>query len=526
MTSQKKTCPKCKRRNLVRNGGYGRRWVCIGPRPDRAVCYSTTNPDAPYRGQDGRAKEADRNPQFKVRTAQQKVFVITWAQNATPVHKGFLASLLTFCRHRDAQLIVVPGRYKNPTSQWTESQEGAEYWAEEVRPYLHNQRTALNKSLVLAADVKTQPTATSPTTGFEALTHGESCILGHPKVQLRTIPSPQNTLPKIVTTTGAITAPNYTDTRAGKIGAFHHAYGAVIVEVETSKRFHLRHINADDRGEFIDLEWHYQGERRRKAAPYLGLVFGDAHYRFADPAVVKATFGPGGMVERLNPEKLVWHDLLDAYAVTPHHERNPFIKLAKHRAALSDARREVEETVEWLRKLTGERESFVVASNHDDMLARWLMNADWRLDPENAEFYLETALHVARSAKVGAGGAEYLDAFQFWLERLKGDSNVTVLRRGESLTIGGAECGLHGDSGPNGSRGTVRNLRRLGVRVISGHGHSPAIEEGHYRTGTMTRLKLEYTHGPGSWLNTHCAVDALNKRHLLNVIDGRFTTMD
>jgi acyl-CoA synthetase (AMP-forming)/AMP-acid ligase II len=33
------------------------------------------------------------------------------------------------------------------------------------------------------------------------------------------------------------------------------------------------------------------------------------------------------------------------------------------------------------------------------MLARWIRNADWRYDAENAEFYLETALHMVRETK-------------------------------------------------------------------------------------------------------------------------------
>jgi hypothetical protein len=134
---------------------------------------------------------------------------------------------------------------------------------------------------------------------------------------------------------------------------------------------------------------------------------------------------------------------------------------------------------------------------------------------------------MVRSAKMGKGGAEYLDPFIYWADRLSreaGASNINPILRGRSLLIGGIECRMHGDKGPHGARGSVRNLSRLGVRVVSGHGHAPAIEEGHTRTGTMTYLNLEYNGGPSGWLNTHASIDAFGKPHLHHMIDGKFTT--
>ena len=449
--------------------------------------------------------------------------MFTWAQNATPVHDGAWGALQAFLRHNNAKLGVIPGRYLNPTSRWTESQQNAEQWASEVTPHLHNQRKKLNDNLVLVGDLKIQPTAVSPLTGIEGLTHGESSIVGHPKAQRKCVPTPQSSLPKILCTTGAITVANHTDSRAGKLGDFHHQLGAVVVEIQGSKVFHLRRISCRKDGAFIDLDTAYYPDGTvEPAPPYEALVLGDAHYRFADPAVVKATFGQGGLVDTINPQRIVWHDLLDAYSVTPHHQHNPITRIAKQRAGFDNAEREVRETVEWMIKLANGRESYVVASNHDDMLSRWVMREDWKADPENAQFYLETALHMVQSARMEASGAAYNDPFQYWVDKLKGDAPVTCLARNASLLINGVECGMHGDAGPGGARGSVKNLSRLGVKVISGHGHSPAEEEGHTRVGTMSYLDLEYVRGPDAWLNAHGAIDAFGKRHLFNIIAGSF----
>lgn len=450
-------------------------------------------------------------------------YLITSAQNATPVHEGFLAALQVAAKHLKAELVVIPFRYKNPTSIWSRKQDSEERWAPELEPFLFNVRRKLCSNLVLLGDVKVQPTASSPLTGFEALTGAESCILGHPKLQLRSVAAPSSRYPKILSTTGACTRRNYTDTKAGKLGAFHHFLGALVVEVD-ARQFRLYQVNADRvDGSFTHLDRHYTAAGHRPAPPALGLVMGDTHVRTTDRAVDQATFGPGGIVETLRPLVRVWHDLFDGYSVNPHHGGNPFIAQAKHRAGWGNAAEEVTAAVEFVRQRTppGTR-SVIVPSNHDDFLSRWVIATDWRQSPGNASFYLETAQAMLASVRMGPGGAEYADPFRYWVERLRGKAPIRCLAKDESFKLADVECGLHGHAGPDGARGTMKNLSRIGAKVISGHGHSPGIEEGHYRVGTSTPRSLEYTGGPSSWLNAHCITYATGKRSLLFVVDGRW----
>ncbi len=312
------TCPKCGTRSMKRGPKThsGKlRWVCYtGYGKDREMCYSTTNPDRAvhYPG------EPESKKQFSQKLKSQTI-VVTWAQNATPVHKGFLRALQSYCRSRKADLVVVPGRYKNPTSFFSESQVNAQWWEPSVVPYLLNQRTHLHRGLLLLGDIVVQPTANMPLMGFEGISHSESAIIGHPKLQMNVIPAPHQRLPKILTTTGAVTVSNYSDSKAGKKGDFHHIFGAVVVELDGA-HFHIRHLNARADGAFCDLDRiYYPDGSIAKAGPYKALVFGDTHVRFTDKDVTQATFGAEGLVECLNPKSLVFHDLLDAYAVNPYH---------------------------------------------------------------------------------------------------------------------------------------------------------------------------------------------------------------
>jgi len=130
---------------------------------------------------------------------------------------------------------------------------------------------------------------------------------------------------------------------------------------------------------------------------------------------------------------------------------------------------------------------------------------------------------MVRQAKSKDANAEKLSAFTYWVARILGSRpDVKCLANDESHVVAGIETGLHGDKGPNGARGSLKNLRRIGVKVIVGHSHSPGIDEGGYQNGTSTRLRLGYNSGPSSWLNAHTVIYGNGKRSLLNVINGRW----
>ncbi len=501
------------------------RWACRSGKRDangkRPYCYSTTDPDRPTRR--GRAPEPEPVLIYDPETSS-KVVIATWAQNATPAHKGFLKALKVLQKHRKADLRVTMGRYKNPTSFWPESQENAQWWAPELVPYLVNKRKNLNRNLQFLADIPIETTSSNPLGGLEALSHGESSIVGHPRVELRVIPTPHQKLPKILTTTGAVTVANYTETPRGKKGEFHHVLGAVLTELSDHGTFHLRHINARADGAFCDLDrTYYPDGRILPSGPYEACIFGDTHVRFTDPIVTRATFGRGGLVERLNPKLMVFHDLADHYAVNPHHDKKPFIAFAKYMAGYSTVEDEIREVATWIKKHAGKRQARIIASNHNDFLARWMNSHDWRTDPANAKFYAETLDYMLNNTRMGEFGAEVPDPFTYWMNKLLADSpNIKCLGRHEPLVVGGILLSLHGDEGANGARGSLAGFSRMGVKSVTGHSHKEGIQGGAMSVSTSTRTRLEYTGPISSSTQAHVGIDPFMKRHLYRVVDGRF----
>ena len=460
----------------------------------------------------GRSKPVE--PPMRRAIPKSKRYLITGAQNATPVHKGFWAALCVAAKALDAEIIVIPLRYRNPTSLWSASAQGDLTWAEEVLPHLFNGRLALNQNLRVLADVKTVPTASSPLTGMEGLTGRESCILGHTRLQFKTVAVPSGHQAKILTTTGACTVPNYTDSKAGKLGSFHHSLSALIVETD-GKFFALRQLLADKDGSFFDVA---DGEIRKfthtgieKHDRIQALNLGDVHVDNVDAKVVEAT---RDLIAATKPDYIVFNDLLDGESVNPHEKGDPFLALRKHSKHRHIVLAEVKRAIAFVANLTpADSVAIVVSSNHDDFLRRAIVSTDWRLErePENARFYLTTALAMLDSD---------ISPLAMWAEKL--GSSARFLRTDESFTLSGVELSLHGHQGPNGARGSAKNLSRIGTKSTIGHSHSPVIEAGCWQAGTMSRLRLGYNTGPSSWMQTHVIQYENGKRCLIHVIDGRW----
>lgn len=557
---QRRRCPNCGQNTLIKNGHTGsgkkQRWLCTGGdsrgrdnQNQRVVCYSTTNPDAPARKQDGKPKVQPRALFFRRALEGAKRVVITCAQNATPVHEPFWKALLGYCKTNNAELIVIPTRYKNPTSRWSASQANAEWWLDppEVdddgniinwgprQVFLYNQRKKLNENLILLGDIKTQPTAVNPLDGFEAITGKESGILGHTKVALKTVATPQGKLPKILATTGACTVPNYTDSRAGKLGEFHHSLGALVVEID-GPIFHMRQIGATKDGSFYEIARgalvKYSPEGQSGGETAEGLVMGDTHHAVTDKRVHNALFGKGGIVETFRPKKLFWHDLAEGVTINPHSRFNPFVGNAREASGNNDIEAEYRAALAYVLDNTPvATASYIVQSNHNDWLHDWIIETDWRKLRMtcNQAFYLKMAskLHEL-SGGLSPDEAERLDAFVVYAtDYLRniyttGNRTVNVLKYDDSVLVAGIECAMHGHLGPNGAKGTLKNLRRIGVKSVTGHEHSPGIDEGAWRVGVNTPLRRGYNPGPSGWLQTQCIIYPNGKRTLINIIEGEW----
>ena len=186
----------------------------------------------------------------------KKIFLITSAQNATPINDNLWANMKAYAKKIHADILVIPYRYKNPTSVFTAKQESDDWWDKNLHDHLTLNRHNLNNGIAVLSDIKIQPTSAQPLNGLEGMTGDHSCVVGHPRMELKTIPVMTGMKPKIMFTTGSCTKPNFTDSKQGKKGEFHYSLGFAIVEIVDNDTYFFRQVSATRTGEFIDLFYH------------------------------------------------------------------------------------------------------------------------------------------------------------------------------------------------------------------------------------------------------------------------------
>lgn len=519
----------------MRRGTTIRRYSCLneGSDPECKRRFTDNTKDTKRKGL---SEKPPVTPTKDALSTDTDVYIFTWSQNATEVHPGFWRALKGLRKHRKADLNVIQGRYRNPTGIKANETFSDLWWCKEVIPYMWDKREDICPAIQILGDIKVRPTAVNPLVGLETITGKQSGILGHPKLSMKVIPTPEGMPPKQLLTTGACTVANYSDSKAGKKGDFHHTLGATIVEVAPDGNFWMRQINATRDGSFIDKATKYNIDGTHEpAGRALALCLADWHSGMTDPEVVDATFGTesyaGSMVELLRPEKITWDDLIDFYGRNHHHQFDPFKGIGKAdggvhdwndlRAEIQTACWEVKHYTEIAAKAAGGPvTSYLKADNHGEAFTRYIREKNWKTDPENATFYLETALKMAQETTMTAIGVQYPEALAVWAREWCPDA--VVLDRHSSLMIGEIECSYHGDIGPNGARGNIKAFAKIGVKTSIGHVHTPGIEDGAYQHGTSTRIPLGYTKGPSSWMHTHMVIYANGKRALYTIVGGKF----
>lgn len=453
-------------------------------------------------------------------------FAVTSAQNNTPVDLAFLAALKHWTNDRDGKLLVRAIRYKNPTSRKDPQEEelrGDEryWWDDAVSEYLIDNEIRLNEHLILP-HTWIQATASDPLASLESRSKDASAIYGHSQLAMKAVATPHQRLPKILYTTGSVTKKNYSKTKAGDLAAFHHSPSAVLVEIR-GKRFHLREVSWDGVC-FYDLDRIYTAEGSAPAPPASALVTGDEHAWFNCPAVRLATYDANDSIVRtLRPAVLVRHDLFDCYSVTPHHQKRRLTRAVKTVNGWGSLERELDDTRRFMEATTPEGVlNVITGANHHDQLFRFLQSGEQNVEPENLALYYWFNWRLLAEAKMTPNGVQHPDPFELYCRDRGLLCDARFLGPDESFVVAGVELGMHGHLGPNGARGTVRNLSKIGLRSVVGHSHSPGIYQGAYQVGTSTHLRLEYNAGPSSWLNTHAAVYPNGRRQMLHVIDGHW----
>jgi hypothetical protein len=452
---------------------------------------------------------------------KEKKFVITACQNNASINENFLKSLENYCRFNDAELLIVPIIYRP-----NDHVEVKFNIPEGVRHTIVKNKLRIHNEVYVMGSFNFIPTSVNPLQGLESLSKGDTLIVPSPQLRMKSLAVSATRHPAILHTTGAISNPEYDNSKVGEKALFNHSYSAVLVEIDDDNDFHIRVLNADEDGVFYDIGYKYSPDGSMTFEGIEALVTGDEHAIFADPEVMKATYlNNDSIVNTLKPKYVVRHDLLDCATIS-HHTRKDNIKIiGKSIFNTNRIEDELIATVDYLLSTTMMShkpfENIIVSSNHNDHLTRWFSEIDIKTEPQNAKFYHKYMYKIIDSMVETDIGFDHINPFEQFCKDI-GVPRTTFLGRDKSFAVADVELGVHSDKGTNGSRGSIQQFANLPSKYVIGHSHTPGIIGGAYQVGTSSYRKLDYTSGLSSWMNCHCLVYSTGKRQLINIINGKW----
>jgi hypothetical protein len=467
--------------------------------PQTAKTEKAPKPEKPVAGGTYEAPEAR-----EIRVGKSGVYLVALAQNNTFVHADFLASMATYQAERNARLLVVRCSY-NANAYGKPHEvlvEGESSWYDPaIQGNVVTGTIRLAPDLVLCADMNISPSAVDPLSGLESFTKTSSGIFGHTKHEMRPMASMKGSAARFLYTTGAVTLSNYIPRKAGQKAEHHHILGALVVEVEEDGSWFVRQINATSDGCFQDLDRVYTPTGSH-ASHIEAITPGDIHReKFTDRALEDAIWAPGGMLDALKPKYQFIHDLTD-FTVRNHHNVDSPYFLARQYAKRDESVEEgMEQCAAFLQSATRPWcQTVVVESNHDQAFMTWLERAEGHKDRGNQRYWHYWNYKIFQSIE---SGAEFLPFEAAVREKAPALGSVRFLREDESFITcpesGGIENSLHGHRGVNGSRGSTKGYRVIGMRTISAHTHAAGIWGGNMSSGVSGDLDMTYNRGPSSW---------------------------
>ena len=475
-----------------------------------------------------RAPDCERRPLPK--RGQVKHYLLTSAQNNTGLAPCW-PGLLKFADYLDAEILVGAVTYRVTEQNSKGQKKGSEavrpdyeeVWDEAVIPYMANSRIELAPGLVWCGELNILPTAVDPLSGLESYTGRATSIIPHAKFAVKSVAAPKHSGAKFLWTTGSCTLRNYIQKKSGQKAAFHHGYGAALVEVIDDGSWWIRHLNADSDGVFYDLDRRADSKGVTVGHRPESVVWGDVHVRTLQNEIRELQWGRGGILDQLRARRQAISDVLDFRSQNHHDRKDPWRQFEKHCTGGSSVAEECAEAQDFLRFAARDWcETLVVRSNHDEALVRWLKEADFRADPENALFFLRA--NEAQYSALASGNKDF-DLIE-WALGVPDAPNVRFLQRDEPYRVcpehgGGIEIAQHGDKGPNGGFGSAKASARTGIKCIEGHSHSAELHDGAMRVGMSANLDQGYNDGYSSWSRTHALVYPNGKRTLFTVWKGR-----
>lgn len=455
-------------------------------------------------------------------------YVITCAQNNTYVHDGFLKSLENYCQLNDAELLISTFVYDRSGFKRAEKdadKSSTDYWYDpKIEKYRFDQRLKLAEGLIFCGELNINPTEVNPISGFHNYIGENSGIIPHAKLKMKSLPRHPTTQPRLMYTTGTVTQRNYIQRKTGQKASIHHAFAALVVEIDKDGDWFVRQLHAEkETGHFYDLDSLYMPDSVISNNEVAAINYGDIHSAKLDKDVAELSWdSENSILDTLRPRYQFVHDVFDAQARNHHNSNDPHFLFDMYVNGTESIAEEVYLTGYTIKQMKRDFSKVVIVeSNHDLALEKYLKEQDYRKDPVNAVFFLELQLAKYKAIQ----SYQPFKTFKYALDQVSENiwtDDVIFLDVDSSFIVEGIECGSHGHLGNNGSRGSINTYKLQGSRINIGHTHTPSIDDGVYCAGVSGKLNMGYNKGGTSWVHAHIITYPNGKRTIIDIKNNKW----
>ena len=430
-------------------------------------------------------KKEKKEPKFRKDVSIEKrgtgkKYIVSSVVEGAPINWNFLKAMEIYAEKNNASVVLLwmRGVYKGDHFSTKEIDRIKKYLVSEFR----------FNSKLLAKDFMLHPAQKHPITGLgQYAQNTESLICASTKQDLKVIPRQRGKTPHSIHTTGTISVPNYSKTRIGCIAQQDNRLGALIVEIPDNTNFFIRQVQWYD-SEFVDLGIRYT-KSGCSSAECEAMILGDLHLGEEDPIALATTLD---QIKTLKPKKIFIHDVASNNSIN-HHEAGNCIAKALRKGVSQTLEKEwiyVKDMLYKIRNFIPKSTSiYIVPSNHDDFILKWLKTGEFIKDPENAKIGAKLFLLV-------------LDGKNPMAECLR-VPGIRFIGKDEGVKVEGWVCSEHGHLGNNGSRGNIKSYINSFDKAFIGHSHTPQISGNIWQVGTLSKLTLPYTSGASSWMHAN-----------------------
>lgn len=437
------------------------------------------------------------------------------------LHKEAFAAIQNYIERKKAQLVILP-----MPAHVKALKEQPRHYDPELKPFLENFATEYTfNNHLKAIEAYINPQQINPLTGLKRLRihrynhetnepgqeikrFKTSIIVAHSKQMMEVVPTGNNTHPRIIHSTGAITKPSYLRNRIGMIANEDHKIGALIVEIKDDI-FYIRQVQMDaTTGSFVDLGTRYHADGKITSERAEAFKMGDIHPGHHDEDALKAIYELWGIIK---PKRIFFEDFFDGSSISHHLERK---KISQ--ALLPEYFTTLEKEIEHAKKtLYGifkhapkDAELIATASNHPEHVMRYLEEGRYLHDKPNFNI----------SARMVVMALDGLNPLQEYLDPEK-KMNWTV--ENQDYFVEGVQMNSHGHLGVNGTRGSKLGHELAHGNAMVAHSHTPSIYHDLFTVGHTTHERHGYNNGPSTWILCSGAVYQGAQKQLYMIVKGR-----